>query len=97
MRQPSSPLAPQEEPKAFAASNGPEVRPRIDPPHAEFLSRSERTTLLRRIECGGPSRNAFTDDSPGFGIVTHEIDPPMPLQTHNFVAHPRHRRVKRHP
>jgi hypothetical protein len=93
LRQQSSPLAPQEEPKAFAAPTVSEIRQHFRPPHAEFLSRSERTTLLRGIECIGPSRNAFTDDSPGFGIVTHEICPPMPLQTHLFVAHPRHRRL----
>jgi hypothetical protein len=66
------------------------------PPHAQFLSRSERTTLLRRIGCIGPSSNGFTDDSPKLGIVTPEIYPPMPLQTHLFVAHPRLRTVKRH-
>jgi hypothetical protein len=66
-------------------------------PHAQFLSRSERTTLLRRIGCIGPSSNGFTDNSPGLGIVTPEIHPPMPLQTHLFVAHPRHRTVKRPP
>ena len=48
MRQQSSQLAPQVEPEASAASNGPERRQRLCLPHTELHSRSERATLLRR-------------------------------------------------